>query len=156
MKKNRTAYEIDMKTLGFYIDRLLYSMIKRQNKMLKEAGSDLQHTEFITLKVLDRLESATQTELADVMGKERSGIGRALASLEEKGYVSREPLNGSTNIVTLTEKGKGMKPLLQDISARLTGQAFKGLSEKRQNSVLSYLDKLYQNMQPEFKEDGGM
>lgn len=146
MKEKNMAFGIDMKTLGFYVDRLLYAMIKRQNQLLKEAGADIQHSEFITLKMVIALQSATQTQLADVMGKERSGISRTLASLEEKGYIKREPLNGSTNLVTLTEKGEKMKPFTDEISDKLTEQAFKGLSEKRRSSVLSYLDKLYNNM----------
>lgn len=146
MKNFHTPYEVDMKTLGFYLDRLLYAMIKRQIQMLQEEGSDLQHTEFITLKVLNRLQTASQTQIATVMGKERSGIGRVLTSLEKKGYIKREPLNGSTNLVTLTEKGRATEPLLKDISERLSEEAFTGLSEKRRQSVLSYLDKLYNNM----------
>ena len=147
MNNMHTPYEVDMKTLGFYVERLLYAMIKSQISMLKEEGSDLQHSEFIALKVLNALGSVSQTHLAQVLGKERSGVGRTLASLEAKGYIEREQLNGSTNTVKLTEKGKEIKPFLDRISAQLTNQAFRGLSDKQQNSVLSYLDKLYKNMQ---------
>ena len=103
-------YHLEINTLGFYVDRLLFAMIKRQNQMLKESQLDLQHSEFITLKVLNVLKEASQTEIASVMGKERSGVGRILVSLEKKGYIERKPLNGSTNFVTLTEKGKDAIP----------------------------------------------
>lgn len=146
MTKNYKAYDIPVTTLGFYVDRLLYAMIKLQNKELKENNWDLQHAEFIVLKVLNVLGSASQSELANVMGKERSGISRTLALLEKKGYVERKPLNGTTNVVTPTEKGKEMVPAINNISNSLTDQAFKGFSEKRKASVLNSLDKLYRNV----------
>ena len=95
-------YNLEIKTLGFYVDRLLYAMIKKQNQMLKESPLDLQHSEFIVLRVLNVLDGVTQSQLASVMGKERSSISRSVASLEKKGYIDRKPLNGSTNFITLT------------------------------------------------------
>lgn len=146
MEKQYKPYELNVNTLGFYIDRLLYAMVKRQNKQLKERFPDIQHSEFIVLKVLNILEGASQSQLAAVMGKERSGIGRTLASLEKKGYVEREPLNGSTNYVKPSEKGRQLKPLIDEISQDLTEHAFKGFSEKKRAVMLSNLEKIYQNV----------
>lgn len=145
MKKKIEPYDMDINTLGYYIDRSLYAMIKRQNLMLKETNSDLQHAEFIVLKVLNALGGATQSQLASAMGRERSGISRTLASLEKKGYVNREPLNGSTNFVSLSEKGQAYVPMLYEISNRLTEQAFKGFSKKNRETMLRNLDKIFHN-----------
>lgn len=146
MEKRYQPYELDIKTLGFYIDRLLYAMIKRQNRLLKEGDWDLQHSEFIVLKILNVIGSASQSELANVMGKERSGISRTLASLEEKGYVKRESLNGSTNLVTPTEKGKKLEPAITRLSESLTDLAFRGFTQKSRLATLKNLDKLYRNV----------
>lgn len=146
MKMHYRPYEIEINTLGFYIDRLLYAMIKRQNKDLKEGNWDLQHSEFIVLKVLNVLKGASQSQLANVMGKERSGISRTLASLEKKGYVERKPLNGSTNYVTPTEKGAQLVPAINEISEKLTDQAFKGFSQKSKLAMLNNLNRIYKNV----------
>ncbi|MCH5220559.1 MAG: MarR family transcriptional regulator [Muribaculaceae bacterium] len=138
-------YHLEINTLGFYVDRLLFAMIKRQNQMLKESQLDLQHSEFITLKVLNVLKEASQTEIASVMGKERSGVGRILASLEKKGYIERKPLNGSTNFVTLTEKGKDAIPLITELSNKLTDLTLRGFSAQKRQSILKSLDRLYKN-----------
>lgn len=138
-------YHLEINTLGFYVDRLLFAMIKRQNQMLKESALDLQHSEFITLKVLNVLKEASQTEIASVMGKERSGVGRILASLEKKGYIERKPLNGSTNFVTLTEKGKDAIPLITELSNKLTDLTLRGFSAQKRQSILKSLDRLYKN-----------
>ena len=145
MKEDLKPYELDINTLGFYVDRLLWAMIKRQNKDLKDINSDLQHSEFIILKILNALGGATQSQLAMVMGKEKSGISRSLSSLEKKGYIERKPLNGSTNFVSLTEKSKQLRPMLKEISDNLTNQAFKGFSQKSREAVLKHLQRLYEN-----------
>ena len=138
-------YHLEINTLGFYVDRLLYAMIKRQNQMLKESPLDLQHSEFITLKVLNVLKEASQSQVASVMGKERSGVGRVLASLEKKGYIERKPLNGSTNFVTLTEKGKDAIPLITELSNKLSDLTLRGFSAQKRQSILKCLDLLYKN-----------
>lgn len=145
MDKKYLPYHLEVNTLGFYVDRLLYAMIKRQNQMLRESSLDLQHSEFVVLKVLNVLEGASQSQLASVMGKERSGITRILVSLEKKGYVERKPLNGSTNFVTPTEKGRGAVTEITEISDRLTDLTFKGFSAQKRKSLLNSLDRLYKN-----------
>ena len=145
MENKFQPYHLEINTLGFYIDRLLYAMIKRQNQMLRESPLDLQHAEFIMLKVINALEGASQTQLASVMGKERSGIGRTLTSLEKKGYIERKPLNGSTNFVTLSEKGKQAVPLITELSNKLSDLTLRGFSAQKRQSILKSLDRLYRN-----------
>lgn len=146
MKKHYQAYEIDMNTLGYYVDRLLYTMLKRHSRVLKERNSDLQPMEFLVLKMVNALGEASQTQVAELMGKERSGIGRLIMSLENKGYIKREALNGSTNLVTLSEKGKEVVPFLHEISASLTERAFRGFSQRSRLTTLKNLDKIYRNI----------
>lgn len=145
MKKKYQPYEINVQTIGFYIDRLLFAMIKSRNNDLKEINSDLLHSEFVVLKVLNILKCVSQSQLADIMGKERSGLTRILTSLEQKGYVSRKAFNGSTNHVTLSAKGEKIMPTIFELSEKLNERAFKGFSEKSKTSLLKNLDKMYRN-----------
>lgn len=146
MEKHLKPYQIDVNSVGFFVDRLLFAMIKRRNHDLNEINSDLQHAEFVVLKVINILKGASQSQLAAVMGKERSGIGRILTSLEKKGYIERVPLNGSTNHVTLTEKGEQTIPMIMQLSEKLTEQTFKGFSKKGRESIIENLDKMYRNV----------
>lgn len=124
-------------------------MIKRQNKNLEESNLDIQHSEMIVMRVINTLGGATQSQLAKVMGKERSGISRTVGSLEEKGYIDRKPLNGSTNYVTLTKKGEEIIPIINEMSNKLTERSFKGFSLNSRTSVLNYLRRLYDNVKVE-------
>ena len=145
MDNKYQPYHLEINTLGFYVDRLLYAMIKRQNQMLRESPLDLQHSEFIVLKVINVLEGTNQTQLASVMGKAKSGISRILASLEKKGYIERKPLNVSTNYVTLTEKGNQAIPLITELSNKLSDLTLRGFSTQKRQSILKSLDRLYKN-----------
>ena len=97
------------------------------------------------MKVLSEVESITQSNLAKILGKEKSGIGKTLKSLEKEGYIQRSALNGCTNNVKLTEKGKKVLPLLNQIAERVTENAFSGFSAKKREDVMKSLTLIYKN-----------
>ena len=145
MKKDLASVELEIKTLGYYIDRALCVMIKRLNKELRDENLKFQHSDFSVMKVLSEVESINQSHLAQILGKEKSGIGKTLKSLEKEGYIQRSALNGCTNNVKLTEKGKEVLPLLNKIANRVTDRAFSGFSTKKRAEVMKYLTLIYKN-----------
>ena len=145
MKRDLEPVELDINTLGYYIDRALCVMIKRLNKELREENLKFQHSDFTVMKVLSEVESISQTHLAKILGKEKSGIGKTLKSLEKEGYIQRSALNGCTNNVELTRKGKEVLPLLNSIAERVTERAFSGFSAKRRADVMKSLTLIYKN-----------
>ena len=145
MKKDLDPIELDIKTLGYYIDRALCVMIKRLNKELRDENLTFQHSDFTIMKVLSEVDSINQSHLAKILGKEKSGIGKTLKSLEKEGYIQRSALNGCTNEVRLTEKGKKILPLMNEIADRVTERAFSGFSQKKRNEVMKCLTLIYKN-----------
>ena len=145
MKKDVESIQLDIKTLGYYIDRALCVMIKRLNKELRDENLKFQHSDFTIMKVLSEVDYITQSHLARIVGKEKSGIGKTLKSLEKEGYIQRNALNGCTNNVGLTEKGKEILPLLNKIADRVTERAFTGFSSKKRTEVMKYLTLIYMN-----------
>ena len=145
MKRYLETDELDIKTLGYYIDRALCVMIKRLNKELRDENLKFQHSDFTIMKVLSEVDCINQSHLAKILGKEKSGIGKTLKSLEKEGYVQRSAINGCTNNVSLTEKGKEILPLMNKIADRVTERAFKGFSPKKRTEVMNYLTLIYQN-----------
>ena len=145
MRRDLEPLEIDIKTLGYYIDRALCVMIKRLNKELRNENLKFQHSDFTVMKILSEVESINQSHLAKILGKEKSGIGKTLKSLEKEGYIQRSALNGCTNNVRLTEKGKNIIPLLNKIAARVTDIAFTGFSPKKKTEVIKSLTLIYKN-----------
>lgn len=143
--KDSSRLEVDIKTLGYYIDRALCAMIKRLNKELKAQNLNFQHSDFAILMVLSQKDGLNQSELAGILGKEKSGIGRSLLSLEKDGYIARKAVNGCTNEVVLTEKGIEIMPLLNSIAHKVTDIAFAGLSESKRKEMLKNLTIVYKN-----------
>lgn len=137
--------EPEIKTLGYYIDRALCVMIKSLNKELKTHGLTFQHSDFTIMKVLNETDGLTQTRLAKVLGKEKSGIGRSLSSLEKDGYIVRTRVNRCTNKVCLTEKGNNIMPVLNEIANKVTDKAFAGFSEKKRLEMMKNLTLIYKN-----------
>ena len=103
-------------------------------------------SEFIVIRVLGEEKEVTQSQLAIDMGMERSGISRTLASLEDKGYIEKKPLNKKTNLVYLTEKGKEILPICINVSESTTNEALSGFSQKRREAILKNLDKIFRNL----------
>lgn len=149
MNKPMKPFQTEIKTLGFYINRLLYTMQKKYIQTFQELGLDLQMSEFIVIRVLGEEKEVTQSQLAIDMGMERSGISRTLAALEEKGYIEKKPLNKKTNLVYLTEKGKDILPICINVSDLTTDEAFGGFSQKRREATLKNLDKIFRNLKLE-------
>ena len=145
MEQEYKPFEIEVNALGFYVNRAYSMMVKLLNKELQNTKIDIQHTEFSILKILNEIKGASQSQIAALLGKERSGISRTLVSLESKGYINREPLDKKTNYVTLTEKGKQIIPLINEVADRVTNLAFKGFPNKSRTSIISNLTKIYQN-----------
>ncbi|MCH5235586.1 MAG: MarR family transcriptional regulator [Muribaculaceae bacterium] len=145
MKRAVEPMEVDIKTLGYYIDRSLCVMIKRLNKELREENLKFQHSDFSVMKVLNEVDSINQSHLAKLLGKEKSGIGKTLKSLEKEGYIQRNALNGCTNTVKLTEKGKEVIPVINRIADKVTERAFSGFSAKKRADVMKSLTLIYKN-----------
>ena len=145
MKRDLEPEELDIKTLGYYIDRALCVMIKRLNKELREENLKFQHSDFSVMKILSEVDNINQSHLAKILGKEKSGIGKTLKSLEKEGYIERSAINGCTNNVRLTEKGKEILPLLNKIANKVTDTAFTGFSPKKRNDIMKSLTLIYKN-----------
>ena len=149
MKNESTPPHEGIYKIGFYLDRILFSLIKILNRELKEENCDIRQPEFSIMQTLSVRGSMSQSSLAKILGKERSGISRSVKLLESKGYIKRDPLNGSTNQVDLTEAGKLAIPGFIEMYNRVVDGAFKGLSEKSRQSIMKNLDKIYQNIEEE-------
>lgn len=145
MKRKEEIIDLDIHTLGYYIDRALCGMIKCLNKELKEYNLEFQHSDFTILKVLSQVNGLSQTELAKIIGKDKSGIGRSISSLEKEGYIYRSALSGCKNEVCLSEKGKQIIPLLNEIADKVTDKAFSGFTEKKKIEMMKNLTLIYKN-----------
>jgi DNA-binding MarR family transcriptional regulator len=92
--------------LGFLLDRLLRSVIGREEPILKRYG--LTMWDYAILAVLGRGPVARQADLAQATGRDKTRLITNLDRLEERGLVLRtpDPADRRNHSVSLTAPGE--------------------------------------------------
>lgn len=134
----------DITQLGYLLSRAFTRLVEELDGALHKDGIGLNHSQFSILQVLSRNQSGflSQREIAKRLGKDPAAISRAVIFLEKNGFVTRFPVNGSKNGVSLTDKAKQLQPRIVQIIGKVTADACDGLSESEINAGLLFLRKI--------------
>lgn len=128
------------------IEDLLYEYISKY---------DLSETSFwIIYFVFTRKQLYTQSDLCKIWNDTPQTINSSLKKLESDGYVDLTviPNNKKNKYVSLTSKGLKLATELVVPFNEAESKAFYGLSDEEQDSLVSVIDKLYNNMVKEFEK----
>lgn len=139
------SFELQIDTLGYYLDRALNVMVKRLNRLFSEHHIDLQHSQYTVLKVLWCRNGISQSQLSKILGKDPAAISRALNYLEQKGYIIRESLNSKTNAVYLTDYADSKKNEIEHIADLVTEISTKGMNDEQREILKELLTEIYRN-----------
>lgn len=92
-------------------------------------------------------EKLTMKELAEKIDKDKSTVTVLVNKLIDKGYVvkTRDVADSRVISVTLTEKGKGLKPMFDSISQDLLSVVYRDISENERDELLKTLIKIKNN-----------
>jgi len=92
-------------------------------------------------------EGKSQDELSELIKIDKATTARALAKLEEKGYITRkmDPYDKRVRRVFLTDKAKGVAPRFFAIFYEWTDALIQGFSSEEKKQLLSYLERMAQN-----------
>ena len=87
-------------------------------------------------------------EIAEIIDKDKSTITSLINKLIALGYVEKkkDTTDSRVSMVSLTEKGKGLKPIFVEISGKLETTAFLGVSEQEKEILNILLAKLNSSM----------
>lgn len=138
--------DIQIHTLGYYVDRTFTNMVKFLNQELKKANLDFQHPQFSILMVLSKNDGISQSLLTDFVDRDKASVSRNLNSLEKKGYIIRRADGEKRKKIFLSEKAKEILPIIYEISRKDTETTLKGFSESKKKSVYDILTKMYGNI----------
>jgi len=99
------------------------------------------------LDALLRSKKLTMKELADKIGRDKSTITALVDKLIKHGYVekTRDISDNRVVFVTLTEKGKELKPMFETISQDLLSRVYKDISENEKEELIKTLKKIKKN-----------
>lgn len=129
----------------FIIGRINYKANRLLLKELKKhqiVGIAPSHGEIIgALIVRGRLQ---MKEIAEIIDKDKSTITALINKLIAMGFVQkdRDKDDNRISIISLTKKGKALKPAFIAISEKLRTNAYKEISEKEKQTLYDLLMKL--------------
>lgn len=99
------------------------------------------------LSALLKHERLTMKELADKIGRDKSTVTVLVDKLIKQGYVekTRDIEDNRVVFVSLTEKGRELKPMFDAISKDLISTVYKGISENEKEELIETLTKIKNN-----------
>lgn len=99
------------------------------------------------LSALLKHERLTMKELADKIGRDKSTVTVLVDKLIKQGYVekTRDIEDNRVVFVSLTEKGRKLKPMFDAISKNLISTVYKGISENEKEELIETLTKIKNN-----------
>ena len=99
------------------------------------------------LFALLKIETMTMKDLATKIGKDKSTVTALVDKLVKLGYVvkSRDTLDSRVVFVTLTAKGKELRPMFDSISKNLMALVYQDVTESEKEALLQTLLKINNN-----------
>lgn len=115
------------------------------NRELKDY--DIHSSEYIFLVNLDKEKGVSQEKLSASLFIDKAATARAIARMEQLGYVqrTRDPFDGRSNLVTLTAKGLEMRRIIKSKLAHWRQTISEGLSEEQIEDMIAQLQRMSKN-----------
>lgn len=90
----------------------------------------------------------TMSEIAEIIGKDKSTITALVNKLIRMGYVDRrkEGADQRFTVLLLTPKGQALKPAFFSISRKLRARAYRDIADEERETLVRLLTKLYENL----------
>ena len=96
------------------------------------------------LNELLKRDAQAMQELAAAIGRDKSTVTTLVDKLAAAGYVIRikPPEDSRVTRVALTDRGRALGPVFEEISRDLMARAYRGLSEWERSAVVGILEKI--------------
>jgi len=100
------------------------------------------------LDELYREDGLAMKELATRIRRDKSTVTTLVKKLEFLGYVERkaDPADGRYWLICLTEKGRTLRPVFEEVSEILISMVFQGFEEGEKEALVSDLWRVYNNL----------
>ncbi len=88
-------------------------------------------------------------KIAEHIDRKKNTVTSLIKTLEERGYCQRQPspADARVQLVALTAKGMGLRPLQEAISRQLVARAWAGIAVKERQACVRALNRALKNMQ---------
>lgn len=137
-------------SLGFAVNRTAYIMRGFLLGKLDAAGVNLTPEEAVLLGRLRLSDGLRQSDLAEILIREKSTVTRLLDSLVRKGYVRREhdPHDRRVVLAWLTDEGRELVGQVFEIAQTALQEATRGISGEDLQTTMRTLRQVCENLNP--------
>jgi MarR family transcriptional regulator for hemolysin len=136
--------------LSNFAPYLMNRIMARWNANMTEElkGLDMTTVKMRALAILSVASSATINELSILAVTEQSTMSRTLDSLEEQGYIRRQPRPEDMRVrdVSITAKGRAAFDRIWPTMYRMLLQMFDGIDEDEYRAFVGTLQKVLRNI----------
>ena len=140
--------------LGFEMAMTASAYRSAGQKMLKELGQyDITREQLGILLVLSLTDGLYQTQIANILGKDRPNITRMIDVLETNNFIRREKDENNRRIlkVYLTDKGYKQIELAKPFKDRMNAAQYKNMTDEEIEILVSLLRKVRNNILDEYQ-----
>ena len=93
----------------------------------------------------------TMQEMAAAIHRTKPTVTVLVAKLEEQGYVQRtkSPEDSRVTLLHITEQGRALEPVFQEVSAKLNALVYQGLTEEKAQAMTTALRQILERLAEE-------
>jgi len=118
------------------------------SELAKEGVIGIAPSHGDVIVALIKQKKMTLTEIANKINRDRSTVTTLVNKLIRLGYIKsqKNPKDNRSSLISLTTKGKSLKPTFEDISLKLMIAEYKGISQEERETFLKILEKILKNL----------
>ncbi|WP_179118021.1 MarR family winged helix-turn-helix transcriptional regulator [Saccharothrix sp. ALI-22-I] len=131
--------------LAAALQRLVAELTRATRTSLGNGGVDITPDQYMVLNVLaGRADLATQVQLADELGREKTVVLRQIDSLEQKGLLERiaDSQDRRRRGLVLTDEGRRVHAVAKTIIDQLLAKLAGDLPAEELRGVIKFLDEM--------------
>lgn len=138
-----------MKRFHHYLINIFHMHEKKSQMFFRELGLSKGQPKMI--EIISSHEGSSQKELAKSCSIEPATVTSLLSKMQDRELVYKKPLLQENGIriqqIFLTEKGHRIADDVKNIVDEMEQVSFQGFSEEEKNQCLSYLARIFDNLQ---------
>ncbi len=137
------------KSIGFMINKTALKMKNNLNSKLKENGFNITAHQFAILNIVCENKGLVQSEIADILEQDKTGITRTLDSMEKNDLIKREKheTDRRAYCIFLTGNGEKVKNEAEVLIDKKNSVLIKNFGKKEYDEFMRLLDLLYETIE---------
>ncbi|MEA5403265.1 MarR family transcriptional regulator [Arcicella sp. DC2W] len=139
--------EITKTSFQFLFANTIRALFKQSAKEFENQGIKITPEQNYLLRILTSQEESIQSDLAEIMQKDKSAIMRHIDQLEKMGYVVRvnDAVDRRKKHIVITELGTDVLNKCEEVISRLSERNMQDISENELEIFKKVLIKLKEN-----------